>query len=331
MQLPLGFRSQARPIPPAGHRSRTAPPPATPYRDQAHAPRAISASPAGIGIGDAAERQAAGPGGAIQDRPIRIDGNETAIRRERRAAELQGEIERLAQQQHHVGAFGDVGIGAQAGVVEAARSFAEAGRDGQRRLDPAQQIAAFRGRQHRGADHQRPLRRRQQRQHRIRRRIAQRHRRRGEIRIVRPGHRVFQHSRVQHVGRQAEMHRSGAARRGQADRLRHIHPDRRGVRRHPGGLADRRGHLDLPQFLEAAAAELVGLGMAGQQHHRGFLPQRGEQRADRVGVARAAGDPGDAGPSGQTSIRVRHVHRRGFMPHMHQRSAWCRSRHRTAT
>ena len=41
-------------------------------------------------------------------------------------AELQGEIERLAQQQDHVGAVGDIGVGAQAGVVEAARTLAEA-------------------------------------------------------------------------------------------------------------------------------------------------------------------------------------------------------------
>ena len=98
------------------------------------------------------------------------------------------------------------------------------------------------------------------------------------------------------------MHRPGPTRQRQADRLRDIHADGRGIRCHPGGLADRRGHLDLPQFLEAAAAQLIGLGMAGDQDHRGFLAQRGEQCADGVGMTRTAGDPGDAGAARQTAI-----------------------------
>ena len=48
-------------------------------------------------------------------------------------------------------------------------------------------------------------------------------------------------------------------------------PDRRGIGRHPGRLAYRRGHLHLPQFLEAAAPELIRFGVPGQQHHRRFL------------------------------------------------------------
>ena len=70
--------------------------------------------------------------------------------------------------------------------------------------------------------------------------------------------------------------------------------------------------------MEAASAELVCLGVAGDQNHGGFLTESGEEGADRVGVAGTAGDPGDAGASCQTSIRIRHVDRCGFMPDVHQ-------------
>ena len=47
--------------------------------------------------------------------------------------------------------------------------------------------------------------------------------------------------------------------------------------------------------------------MAGQQHHRRFRAERGEQRADGIGVAGPAGHERDAGFAGQPPVRVGHV------------------------
>ncbi len=91
----------------------------------------------------------------------------------------------------------------------------------------------------------------------------------------------------------------------------------RGARR-PGRLGDRRRHLGLADFLEAAAPELPGRGVAGQQHHRRFRAERGEQRADRIGVAGPAGDERDAGLAGEPAPRISHVDRSRLVAHMHE-------------
>ena len=155
-------------------------------------------------------------------------------------------------------------------------------------------------------------------QHGIRGRVVQRHRFRREIAGGGPGDRILGHGCVEHVGRQAEMHRAGPAGRGDADGLGEVHPDRCGIRRHPGRFGNGCGHLRLAQFLEAAASELIGLGMTRQQNERGFLTLCREQRADGVGVAGSAGDPGDAGLAGQAAEGVGHVNRCGFMTDMQQ-------------
>ena len=97
------------------------------------------------------------------------------------------------------------------------------------------------------------------------------------------------------VRRQAQMHRPGPARCRDADRLADIAPERRGRGRGERGLGDRRRHVGLADFLEAAAPELPGRRMARQQHHRRLRAERRVERADRVGVARPAGHHRDAG------------------------------------
>ena len=114
------------------------------------------------------------------------------------------------------------------------------------------------------------------------------------------------------------MHRARPARTRDADRLRHIGAERRRRRRGPRRLRHRRRHLGLAQFLKAAAPKLVGLGVARQQHQRRFLALRRHQCGGGVGMARAAGDHGDARLAGQPSPGVGHVHRRRLMPRVHQ-------------
>ena len=91
------------------------------------------------------------------------------------------------------------------------------------------------------------------------------------------------------------------------DRLADVAAERCGRARRPRRLGHRRRHVGLAKLLEAAAAELPGRGVTRQQHHRRFRAERGEQRADRVGVARAAGHQRDAGLAGQAAVGVGHV------------------------
>ena len=58
--------------------------------------------------------------------------------------------------------------------------------------------------------------------------------------------------------------------------------------------------------------------MAGQQHDRQFLAERGHQPGGGVGVAGAAGDHGDAGLAGQPAPGVGGVHRGGLLPGVHE-------------
>ena len=58
--------------------------------------------------------------------------------------------------------------------------------------------------------------------------------------------------------------------------------------------------------------------MAGQQHHRRFCAERGEQRADGVGVAGTAGDQRDAGFAGEPAVGVGHVDGGGLMADMNE-------------
>jgi hypothetical protein len=75
---------------------------------------------------------------------------------------------------------------------------------------------------------------------------------------------------------------------------------------------------EVAQFLEPAAAELRRLGMAGQQHHRRFLPERGHQPGGGIGMAGATGDHGDARLAGQPPPGVGGMHRGRLLPRMHQ-------------
>ena len=133
-----------------------------------------------------------------------------------------------------------------------------------------------------------------------------------------PADRVFVDPRIEQIGRQAHMHRPRPPRRRDADRLGDVAAERDGVLRGPRRLGDRSRHLGLPQFLKSAAAQFPRRGMSRQQHHRRFRAERREQRADRVGVARAAGDQRDAGLAGEASVRVGHVDCGRLMAHMHE-------------
>ncbi len=114
------------------------------------------------------------------------------------------------------------------------------------------------------------------------------------------------------------VHRPRPARRGDADRFADITAERRGGRRGERRLGDRRRHVGLADFLEAAAAELPGRRVTRQQHHRQFRAERRVERADRVGMARPAGDHRDAGLAGEPSPRVRHVHGGRLVAHVNE-------------
>jgi hypothetical protein len=114
------------------------------------------------------------------------------------------------------------------------------------------------------------------------------------------------------------MNRAGTPRCCDAHRLGDIAPERRGGFRGPRRLGDRRRHVSLTDFLKAAAAEFPCRRVPREEHHGGFRAKRGEQGADRVGMPRAAGDERDAGFTGEPSPRVRHVHGRRLVPHVHQ-------------
>ena len=86
----------------------------------------------------------------------------------------------------------------------------------------------------------------------------------------------------------------------------------------PRGLGDGRGHVGLPDLLEAAATELPGGRVPGDEHHRRLGGERGEKRADRVGVTGAAGDQRNAGLAGETAPRIRHVDRSRLVAHVHE-------------
>ena len=275
----------------------------------------------GSGIGDAGKGNlcAALAHRAFGDRAFGVDHHEAAGGIDRRgSAEFQGEIQRLAQQDDQVGAFRHVGEGAERRVVEAARAFDDAGRHLQRCFQLRQQLASAAVGQLRPGDQQRPSGACQDRQHRVCCRIVQRHWFGGECAGVGPADRIAGDACIQQIGWQAEMHRPGPSGFGDAQRLRDILAQAFRIGGGPRRFADRRGHFRLAQFLETAAAELVGFGVAGQQHQRQFLAKRGEQRGDRVGVAGTAGDHGDAGLAGQPAVRVGHVHRGGFVPRVHQ-------------
>ena len=59
--------------------------------------------------------------------------------------------------------------------------------------------------------------------------------------------------------------------------------------------------------------------MAGDEHHRRLRGERGVERAERIGVARTAGDERDARLAGEPAPGVGHVHRRRLVPHVDER------------
>jgi len=61
--------------------------------------------------------------------------------------------------------------------------------------------------------------------------------------------------------------------------------------------------------------------MPGQQHQGRLGHQRGVERRDRVGVARAAGDQRDADFAGDARMGVGHVHCRGFVTRVDESDA----------
>ena len=229
----------------------------------------------------------------------------------RRLAELECEVQPLAQQQHGVGLRQHLGKGAQAGVGHAARAFHADDGHAQRGFQRSQAGAAG-ARQRRGAGQdQRPFRPLQARQQVARAGFGQRLRGRheGVGRRQRRGlGRAFQR-----VAGQAQVHRAGPAAAGRLHRSRQVGGYGVGAGAGPGGLAHRRGHVGLAHFLEGAHAALAVRGVAGQQHHRGLGHQRGVQRRHRVGVAGPAGDQGDADLAGQPRPGVGHVHGSGFV------------------
>ena len=255
--------------------------------------------------------------GALDQRGLGIDRDQPHRRIERRAAHpLGGEIERLAEQNDQVGAAHQIGECAERRIRDAARAFEDDGGRLRRGFEPRQQRASAHIGKLRRREDDRPRRRRDCGQRCVRDGIAERrHRRRPRIR---PHDRVALDALLQQVGRQAQMHRPRPTRGRDADRLADIAPERGCRRGGERGLAHGCCHVGLADFLKSAAAELPCRRMAGEQHHRRLRAERRVKRADRVGVARPARHHRDAGLAGEPPPRVRHVHGRRLMAHMHE-------------
>ena len=116
----------------------------------------------GACIGDAAEDDALAsfPDCTIDQSSLGVDDDPAAGRIDRRRlAELQREVERLAEQDDQVGAADRIGESAECCVVEAAWAFHDGGRDLRRRFDAREQITSGTIRQLRAREQERPLRR----------------------------------------------------------------------------------------------------------------------------------------------------------------------------
>ena len=253
--------------------------------------------------------------GARDQRLVRIDGDDADLRIVGRCGRPSGgEVERLAEQHDQVGAANEIGEGAERGVGDAARAFHDDGGHAGRGFEVFQHGAARNAGKLRAGDDERPRGAGDGVEDVVRGGGGERNMR-ARVRL-RPRHCALVDPRVQQVRRQADMHRSRPPCGRDADGLGDVMAERFGRRCRPRRLGDGLGHVGLAQLLEAAAAELPGRGVAGQQHHRQFRAERGEQRADRVGVSRPAGDQCDAGLSGEAAVGVRHVHRSGLVAHM---------------
>jgi hypothetical protein len=173
----------------------------------------------------------------------------------RRLAELEREVQPLAQQQHGVGLRQHLGKGAQAGVGHAARAFHADDGHAQRGFQRGQAGAAG-ARQRRGAGQdQRPFGPLQARQQVARAGFGQRLRGRHEG--VGRGQRRGVGRAFQRVAGQAQVHRAGPAAAGRLHRARQVGGHRVGAGTGPGGLAHRGGHVGLAHFLEGAHAALA--------------------------------------------------------------------------
>jgi hypothetical protein len=156
------------------------------------------------------------------------------------------------------------------------------------------------------------------RENRIGNRLCERGRRHGGPAPVRPDDGVALDPLLEKIRWQAQVYRARAPGRGDSDRLGDIVAQScRGARR-PGCLGDGSRHLGLADFLEAAAPELPCGRVPREQHHRRLRPARGEQSADRIGVAGPAGDKRDPRLAGEPSPRISHVDRSRLVAHMHE-------------
>ena len=189
----------------------------------------------GMRVGDAAEGEACTglARGAVHQRAFRIDRDEAAGGIDWRLAELQREVERLAEQDDEVHAADQVVEGAEGRVVEASRAFHDAGGDLQRCFEARQQRAAGTVRQMRAGDQQRTRRAGDDVQDRVGRRVVQCDGRGGEVAWLGPHRGVVGDVRIEQVGGKAQMHRTGTAGGGDADRLRDVGAERLGRRRGP--------------------------------------------------------------------------------------------------
>ncbi len=275
----------------------------------------------GARIGDTGEGDAVATlaDGAIDECCVGVDDDPTGGGIDRgRLAELQREVERLAEQDDHVGATDRIGEGAERGVVEASRTFDDGSGDVRGVLETREKIAAGGVGKRRAGEHERTPRCRDDTEDRAGGGIVQCDRCGGECTRVRPGDSFGWNRRVEQIGRQAEMHRAGAAGTCDADGFRDVSGERFGGGRCPRGFGHRRGHLGLAQLLESATAELGRFGVTGQQHERRFLALRCHQRRRGVRVARSAGHHGDAGLAGQPAPGVGHVNRSRLMARVDQ-------------
>ena len=201
----------------------------------------------------------------------------------------------------------EVRLLAQPRVVEAARALHRERRH-PGRLAQALDRGGPRAARHGGAqEHERSLRRREQREHPLH---ALGRRRRGRLVPRRARGRAVAHLGLEQIAGQAHVDGAGPPAPRQLERGGDVLAEPTRVLGHPRGLRHRRGHRSLVHLLEPAAPELTQRGVAAQQHQRRLGHQRGVERGDRVAVAGPGSDEGHRGLVGEAAPRVRHVHGR---------------------
>ena len=118
----------------------------------------------------------------------------------------------------------------------------------------------------------------------------------------------------QHVFRQRDHHRAGAAVAGGVEGARHEFGNARRIVDLGRPFGDAAEHRAVIEFLERLALAHVAADLADEHDHRRGILARDVNAGRGIGGARPARDEADAGPAGRLADRFRHHRRGAFVP-----------------